>query len=166
MAWLLWFIPTLYVLVSLAGWTFMGRQEYRELVASGAYEYLPSTNGYPKKRSEEDRLERCRQDAVKHGGLAFLWPVALVVMPFIGTYYGISHLVTSGVNKELEEKKLAEKAQKIVDDYNAKQKAEEEKVWAELEGKEPPRDPRPLKCPMCGLPHYEEDCDAEDCDDE
>ena len=51
MAWLLWFIPTLYVLVSLAGWTFMGRQEYRELVASGAYEYLPSTNGYPKKRS-------------------------------------------------------------------------------------------------------------------
>ena len=86
-------------------------------------------------------------------------------MPFVGTYYGISHLVTSGVNKELEEKKLAEKAQKIVDDYNAKQKAEEEKVWAELEGKEPPRDPRPLKCPMCGLPHYEEDCDAED-DDE
>lgn len=135
MAWLLWFLPTLYVLVSLAGWVVVGRKEYREYVANGSFAtYIDEYGLYRRHtRTDEDRLETCRKEAMKQGAWSFLWPIALVVAPFIGAYYGISHLITSDVDKELEEKKLAEKAQKIVDDYNAKKKAEEEKVWAELE---------------------------------
>lgn len=168
MSWLIWFIPTLYFTVSIIGWVVIGRSDYREL-ASDSFKFKSYVTEWgrvlPNRRTEEERLDKCRKEAMKSGAVAFWWPLALIAAPFYGAYRGIRYLITSDVDKELEKKKQLEKAQKIVDDYNAKKKAEEERIWAELEGKEPPRDSRPLKCTYCGLPHRDYDCDFEDEDE-
>ena len=167
MSWLTWFIPTLYFTVSFVGWVIIGRQEYREYVANDSFKTWITEWGMNRyTRTEEQRLDKCRKEAMKAGAAAFWWPLALIAAPFYGAYLGIRYLVTSDVDKELEKKKQLEKAQKIVDEYNAKKKAEEERVWAEVEGKEPPRDSRPLKCRHCGLPHRSYDCDMLDEEDE
>lgn len=142
MMWLWWFIPTLYVVVSLVLWVVTGRSEYREMVGNNSFAtvYDDYGRGRTRKLNEEERLERCRKEAIKNNALAFIWPLALIALPFIGTYQGVKYLITSDVDKELEQKKQLAAAQKIVDDYNAKKKAEEEKVWAELEGKPIPED--------------------------
>jgi hypothetical protein len=168
-------VPTVYLSVSLAAWVVLGRQYYRELVTQGSYELAAKKElGYrtgfysesrytaeEKEKIEQRRLELCRNSALKEGTLGLVWPVALIVAPFYLTGLGLKWAITSGVDKELEEKKQLAKAQKIVDDYNAKKKRDEDKLFDELLG----NTSRKLKCPMCGLPHREEDCDAEDEDE-
>lgn len=162
-----WLILALYVLVSIVGWVVTGRYKYRELAADPQANKYAAYSNY-RKVTEEERLDACRKEAILYGAWSFLWPWAVVAAPFVGAYHGIGYLITSDVDKELEKKKQFEAAQKIVDEYNAKKKAEEEKVWDELlPAKEPSpwqqyNKARPLKCRNCGLPHRTRDCDEED----
>lgn len=152
MEWLLWLL--IYPAVALPAWVIMGRIAYRSFARDsdfclngainesgthfyyGTLEYrreeLEKLSEETRERIERIRLEMCRKEAVSDGAAAFLWPIIAVVLPFFGLWKAVQWMITAGVDKELEREKEFKKAQKIVDEWNAKKKAEEDEAWSEV----------------------------------
>ena len=157
MWWLLWFIPTVYSTVAIVTWTLLARSDYKEFVADGktGLRELPSKywdwdagqtdemryDALKRQRNQKQReeIENLRLDVCKdlaftgNARVAWFWPLFFTIIPFFWLGNLIRWAATSGVDKEIQAKRDFEKAQRIVEEYNAKKKAEEDKIWKELE---------------------------------